>query len=124
MRLQNISKLKDRRKELRKNQTDSEQLLWSRLRNKQINELKFFRQFSIGFYILDFYCPTIRIAIELDGSQHMENKQKEYDDERTKFLEANRIRVLRFWSNDVIRNLQGVMERVLEEVERMQAEGL
>ncbi|MBP9864251.1 endonuclease domain-containing protein [Patescibacteria group bacterium] len=124
MRLQNISKLKDRRKELRKNQTDSEQLLWSRLRNKQINELKFFRQFSIGFYILDFYCPTIRLAIELDGSQHMENKQKEYDDERTKFLEANRIRVLRFWSNDVIRNLQGVMERVLEEVERMQAEGL
>ena len=123
MRLQNISKLKDRRKELRKNQTDSEQLLWSRLRNKQINELKFFRQFSIGFYILDFYCPTIRLAIELDGSQHMENKQKEYDDERTKFLEANRIRVLRFWSNDVIRNLQGVMERVLEEVERMQAEG-
>ena len=108
----NKPSFKDRRRELRKNSTDSEQLLWSRLRAKQISDFKFFRQYSVGSYILDFYCPEKKLAIEIDGSQHLEPGRRAYDEERTNFLEEHDIKVIRFWSNDVIRNLNGVMEAI------------
>ena len=61
---------KTRRRSLRKSSTDAERKLWSKLRNKQLAGLKFFRQYSVGPYILDFYCPTLRLDIEADGGQH------------------------------------------------------
>ncbi len=105
--------LKQRRRELRHNQTEAEKILWKRLRNKQCFGLKFFRQYSVGNYILDFYCPRKHLSIELDGSHHL--NQKEYDDERTAFLNTQNIRVLRFWNRAVFENMAGV----LEEIERV-----
>jgi very-short-patch-repair endonuclease len=110
--LYNHAEYKDRRRDLRKSQTDCEQILWSKLRNKQCNGHKFYRQYSIGPYILDFYCPKIKLSIELDGSQHAENK--EYDQIRTTYLENYSIRELRFWNNEVLENLEGVYEKILK----------
>ena len=98
--IRNRASLKNRRKELRKNQTEYEKIFWQKLRNRQLNNLKFFRQYSFGAYILDFYCPEIRLAIELDGGQHLNEENQVYDKERTLYLEANRVRVLRFWNHE------------------------
>ena len=112
--LYNKGNLKNRRKALRKNQTDCERIIWNVIRNKQCNGLKFFRQFSVGPYILDFYCPEKRLAIEIDGGQHAD-QQKEYDQERTAYLAGHYIRELRFWNNEVVENLDGVYDKILEE---------
>lgn len=108
----NNSDLKDRRRELRKNQTDVERKLWAKLRNRSFHGLKFFRQYSVGYYILDFYCPTLKLAIELDGGQHGEEENRTYDNLRTNFLNTEGIKVLRFWNNDVMNNIEGVLEEV------------
>ncbi len=103
------------RRKLRKDLTDAESLLWMKLRRKQLNGLRFLRQYSVGRYILDFYCPEIRLAIELDGGQHAETDAVEHDQIRTDYLAACDIRVIRFWNSDVFENLEGVMERIGEE---------
>lgn len=105
--------LKDRRIELRKNQTPQEVLLWARLRGNQLG-LKFKRQHSIGPYILDFYCPDRKLAIELDGFQHLENK--EYDEERNRYLLCLEIKTIRFWNNEVNVNMEGVLQKVISEL--------
>lgn len=110
-------------KNLRQEMTDAEKLLWSRIRSKQLldkqNErLKFRRQVPIGHYIVDFYCHAHKLVIELDGSQHIENK--EYDDIRTEFLSQQGIQVIRFWNNDVITNLEGVLSVILENINQDQ----
>lgn len=76
---------------MRENFTDAERLIWKYIRNKQLG-LKFFRQYSIGQYILDFYCPEMRIAIEIDGGQHAE-ETKNRDQKRTDFLNKQDIKV-------------------------------
>ena len=78
----------------------------------QILNLRFLRQYSVGNYILDFYCPAIRLAIELDGGQHADNK--EADKSRTSFLNLQDITVLRFWNNDVFKNTDGVLQMIFE----------
>ena len=95
-------------KQLRKNSTKAEALLWSRLRAKQILGIKFRRQQPIQDYIVDFVSFEKRIVIELDGGQHKMNKEK--DNERDRFLAENGFIVLRFWNNDVFENLEGVLE--------------
>ncbi len=97
-------------RELRKNQTDAEQLLWGLLRNHRFANKKFRRQHPIARYILDFYCHELKLAIELDGGQHNENSARKYDEERTRFLNEQGIRVLRFWNNEVLRETQAVLE--------------
>ena len=77
---------------------------------------KFRRQHPIGNYIVDFYCPEARLAVELDGGGHKLKKQKEYDDKRGKKLSKNGIRVLRFWDNEVWDNLEGVLEVIYREL--------
>ncbi len=104
--------MKERRRELRHRQTDSERVLWNVLRGKHFHGLKFFRQYSVGPYILDFYCPAEKLAIELDGNQHLESDAIIYDAERTAFLKSEHVRVIRYWSNDVIRNIEGVAEDI------------
>ncbi len=106
--------LKKRRKDLRKNQTDCERILWNILRYKQCNGYRFLRQYSVGSYIIDFYCPKLRLAIELDGGQHAEEIQKTYDQERTAFLLGNDIKELRFWNSEILENLEGVYDKILE----------
>ncbi|KKU73646.1 MAG: hypothetical protein UX98_C0005G0022 [Parcubacteria group bacterium GW2011_GWA2_47_26] len=100
--------LKDKRRVLRRNQTDAERRLWGQLRNKKLEGLKFFRQYSVGPYILDFYCPAQKLAIEIDGGQHAEAVQQQSDEHRSKYLAMQEIRVLRFWNNEVLQNLEGV----------------
>ncbi len=104
--------LKDRRKDLRIRSTDVERLLWQKLRGRQVCDLKFFRQFSIGPYILDFYCPKAKLAIELDGNQHATEEGIAYDQERAIFLESKDIKVIRFWNNEVLTNIEGVAAKI------------
>ncbi|MEK7669336.1 MAG: endonuclease domain-containing protein [Patescibacteria group bacterium] len=112
----NNQSLKNRRGELRANQTDAEKKLWEYLRGRRLQGLKFHRQFSIGAYILDFYCPKFRFGIELDGSQHKENEIVLYDKDRERILKASNIKVVRFWNNDVENNIDRVLEKILKEI--------
>ena len=115
--LYNSSQTKYHRRDLRKNQTEAEKRVWHFLRNKQFEGLKFFRQYGVGSYILDFYCPSLKLAIELDGGQHAESTNLVYDEKRSQFLHERRIKVLRFWNNEVIENIEGVMEKIRMEIQ-------
>lgn len=105
---------KIRRRELRKNQTEAEKLLWEKIRNRQINNLKFHRQYSIGPYILDFFCPQIRLAIELDGNQHKD--AREYDKEREMFLNDKNIVTIRFWNDELINDMENVLKIIQNKI--------
>ena len=95
---------------LRRSQTDVEQLLWQRLRNRQIFNFKFRRQYPIDPYVVDFCCLDLKLIIELDGSQHFE--QASYDENRSLYLAQRGFKVIRFWNNEVIENCEGVLERI------------
>src|SRR3989344_7360502 len=108
--------LKDRRRELRQDNTKSEDLLWQKIRNRKLSGLKFRRQYSTGSYILDFFCPEIRLAIELDGEQHKD--AVEYDKERELFLKDKDIHTIRFWNNEVVEDIARVL-KIVEESGRL-----
>lgn len=108
--LYNNQSFKSRRKELRKNQTEAEKLLWSRIKNKQLDAYKFFRQYSVGPYILDFYCPFLRLNVEIDGGYH--KKEKDYDKERENFLKGNFIETIRFKNEEVMNSLESVLNMI------------
>ena len=112
--LLNNPALKNKRRELRKNQTDAEKAFWSHVRNRQFHGMRFLRQYSVGPYILDFFCPEIKTAIELDGGQHNEPGGKAYDAVRSEYLKAQGINVLRFWDHEVLLDMQGVLAKVEE----------
>ncbi len=99
---------------LRQEKTRTEKILWKELRNKKL-ETKFRRQHPIDKFILDFYAPEIKLAIELDGSTHKENK--EYDKTRTEYLEFKNIKVLRFWNSEIETNLEKVLKIIREKIE-------
>jgi len=104
-------------RKLRKDQPDAERKLWSVVRNRQLNGIKFRRQFSIDKYILDFYAPEHKIAIEADGSQHYTDKGVIKDTERTEALEVQGIRMLRFSDRDILMNIEGVCAIILRTAE-------
>ena len=108
----NNKKSKKLRNKLRNGQTDAEILLWSRIRNRQINGYRFVRQYSVGKYIIDFYCQKKRLGIELDGGQHNDKEKRIYDEKRTKYLEELDIKILRFWNNEVMKNTNSVLEKI------------
>ena len=108
----------DKSRELRKNQTDAEKKLWSLLRNRQLGGTKFRRQFSIGKYILDFYCAEYKIGIEADGGQHFDEKGKSRDDRRTGELSKKQIQIIRFSNIDILTNIEGVCEVILQAIEK------
>ena len=99
-----------RARRLRRDQTDAERKLWFALRNRQLDGFKFSRQMPIGSYIADFVCRREKLIIELDGGQHA--AQVARDARRTAFLEARGFNVLRFWNNDVLMNMEGVLEMI------------
>jgi len=107
---------KPTRRRLRKDATDAERKLWAILRNRQIDGLKFFRQYSVGSYVLDFYCPEKRLALEIDGGQHGDVDSQQHDAQRDSYLKELGIRVVRFWNNDVLRNAEGVAQKIREEI--------
>src|ERR1700752_1516642 len=98
----------------RRNQTDAERVLWFRLRDRRLNGLKFKRQVPIDKYIVDFCCAEARLIVELDGGQHATPDEIN----RTGILEAMGYLVLRFWNNDVLQNMEGVLEEILNTVGR------
>ena len=102
---------KELRRTLRNGATPQEIILWARLRKSQVGA-KFRRQESIGHYVVDFYCPNKKLIIEIDGSQHKDEKQKIYDRERTVYLRRLGFKVLRFWNNDINNNISGVMLKI------------
>ena len=109
--------LKTRIRELRKNATDPEKLMWSLLRNRGVHDAKFRRQHPVASYILDFYCHEAKLAIELDGSQHLEENKANYDEERTKLLEEQGIKVIRFWNSNVTNKTEEVLNMIWDELE-------
>lgn len=98
---------------LRKESTPAERKLWSRIRNDQLG-VTFRRQHAVGNYVPDFCSPKAKLIIELDGSQHLE--QEEYDEERTKYLELLGYKVIRFWNNDVMNNIDSVILAIVHAV--------
>jgi len=107
--------LKDRRKELRNNATEAEKILWENLKHNKLDGLKFTRQYSAGPYILDFYCPKLRLGIELDGGYHKEREAMLYDTDRTDFLKGANIKLIRFWNDEIINNIKMVLGRIYNE---------
>jgi very-short-patch-repair endonuclease len=97
-------------KRLRREMTDAERLLWSKLRRKQMNGWHFRSQAPVPPYIADFACLELGLIVEVDGGQH--NIDQERDERRTAWLKSKGYRVLRFWNNEVLQNLEGVLETI------------
>jgi very-short-patch-repair endonuclease len=108
--------LKQRRRELRRSQTDAERVFWQHVRGKRFLNIKFFRQYSMGSYVLDFYCPKLKLAIELDGGQHADDEVRIYDESRSAFLRTQGIEVVRFWNHDVLKNTDVVLQSLAEKI--------
>jgi very-short-patch-repair endonuclease len=88
--------------------------LWAKLRD--LDNLKFRRQQPIGDYIVDFVCFKAKLIVEVDGSQHDEPEARRQDGQRTKWLESQGFQILRFWNNDVLTNVEGVINKIIEQV--------
>lgn len=110
--INNKPELKPFRKELRNHSTSAEAVLWTYLKNKQLGGRKFRRQFSVGSFILDFYCPKEKLCVELDGAHHFTEEGLKNDNERTDFLNAQGIRVIRFENFEVFNSLEQVLETI------------
>lgn len=104
-----------RARRLRHEATPYERLLWSKLKNGQMEGLRFRRQHPVGPYILDFYCPELKLCVELDGHSHGLDGAEARDARRTDYLEARGITVVRFWNDDVKSDLLSVVDSVLRE---------
>ncbi len=109
--------LKQPSRELRKNMTDAELLLWSRLRKKQVKGVQFYRQKPLGNYIVDFYCPAANLIVEVDGGQHYTDEGKTKDRERDNYLASLDLKVLRFSNSDVLKEIDAVLQMILGNVE-------
>ena len=110
--------LKTPARDLRGNMTDAEQLLWSRLRRKQLHGVQFYRQKPLGPYIVDFFAPNAGLVVEVDGSQHMESQHFERDRVRDQCLAEEGLLVLRFNNREVLLEIDAVLEWIAEEILR------
>lgn len=108
-----MAPLTDRARKLRRDQTGAEERLRNELRGRRLLGAKFVRQYPIDSFIADFACRPARLAIELDGGQHSENER---DANRTHVIEAHGYRVIRFWNNEVMENLDGVLQTIEREL--------
>ncbi len=98
---------------LRKVETDVEKILWEELRGNKLG-VKFRRQHPLDEFVLDFYCPKYKLAIELDGTQHLTKDGKDYDKMRTKYLESKDIKVVRFLNSEIKNNKKEVIKKILK----------
>jgi very-short-patch-repair endonuclease len=116
-----FSRTKDmtaRARSLRANMTGAETRLWRALRRDQLNGVSFRKQHPIGPYTVDFYCSRLRLAVEVDGGQHAELR-KEADERRTQWLAEKGVTVVRYWNNDVLSNLEGVLSDLPAHIGRL-----
>jgi very-short-patch-repair endonuclease len=93
---------------------EPERRIWNQLRARQVNGHKFRRQYSIGKYIIDFYCPEAKLALEIDGDSHFNEEQRLRDITRQQYIESKGIHFLRFTNTDILENLDGVLVRIAE----------
>jgi very-short-patch-repair endonuclease len=112
-----------RARELRREATEVETRLWSKLRGGRLDGLSFRRQHPAGAYVLDFYCSQLRLSIELDGSQHGEAQHQVHDERRSAWLRSRGVTELRFWNNDVTQNLPGVLDAIQSAANELRACG-
>ena len=108
---------KSKRRFLRNNMTRAEEILWARLKSRQVLGYKFRRQYSVGAFVLDFYSPQLKLAIEVDGESHNSEAAREYDAERAKYLGRFDIRVIRFSNDDVYAFPDAVLERITRTIQ-------
>lgn len=113
--MKNLS-IKKNARNLRKNLTDAEQKLWQRLRKRQVFDYKFRRQAPLGHYIVDFVCHEAKLVVEIDGSQH--KLEAQYDAKRSAWLKSEGFDVLRFWNNEVLCNIDGVVQKIAMNLEK------
>jgi very-short-patch-repair endonuclease len=106
---------------LRRTATEVEMRMWSKLRGGRLDGLSFRRDVAAGAYVLDFYCPQLRLSIELDGSQHGELEHQARDEKRSAWLRDCGVTELRFWNNDITQNLPGVLEAILSAANELRA---
>ena len=116
----NRKKETKRRKALRRNMPEAEIILWSKLKGKQIYGYKFRRQYSVGSYVVDFYCPKLKLAIEVDGISHLQLGSETRDNERQKYIETYGIQFLRYINTDIYENLEGVIEQIGETIHELE----
>ena len=114
-RLHNLPEVLSRRRDLRHHLTKAEAILWGMLKNSKLEGRKFRRQHSVGVYILDFYCPSERLAIELDGSVHFEELNHMHDVQRDRYLSSKRIKVVRIGNGWVIKEPLFVLDAIKKE---------
>ncbi|MDQ3014935.1 MAG: DUF559 domain-containing protein [bacterium] len=115
MHYHDLGKMKEFRRELRNNPTPQEKLLWKYIRSEYLG-VKFRRQHSIGEFIVDFYCPSQKLIIEIDGATH--KQAQEYDKERTHFLESLGFKIIRFWNSEIDTNLDKVLSKIRTSLSR------
>lgn len=120
MRYFNQTRQTEKRRILRRNQTPCEKLLWMHLRNRRFGRYKFRRQYSIDNYVVDFYCPELKLAIEVDGEIHEIKQQREYDGERQKYLEKFNIIFLRITNEEVSGNIQSVLLKIKDLIRNLE----
>lgn len=117
----NIKKYQNIRKILRKLPIKAERLLWNKLRRKNF-DYRFRRQFGIDKYIVDFYCPKLKLVIELDGATHSTNLEIEKDKFRQSYLESLGLTIKRYNNTDVFKNMDGVMQSIKDEIEKIKSD--
>lgn len=105
-----------RARHLRREAPFPERLVWSRLRGSQIAGVKFRRQHPVGPYFADFACEALKLIVELDGDTHGTPEQQVYDQRRSAFLEAQGWTVIRFWNSEVLKSLEGTLDRIEEAI--------
>jgi len=110
--LNTLSEMKPYRRKLRKHMTPAEVALWMMIKNRQLDGERFLRQFSIGHYIVDFYCHKHKLSVELDGAGHFTEEGKKYDTRRTEFLNSVGVRVIRFENYEVFQFPMQVLDEI------------
>lgn len=110
---------KEKRRKLRQEQTYAEKILWQNLRNRQLLGIKFRRQYSVDQYVIDFYAPELKLAVESDGSIHELADQKEYDKARQEYLESFGITFIRISNKELFGNPNKAFERITEKIKRL-----
>ena len=110
---------KEKRRSLRQNIVKAEKIIWEKIRNRQIEDCKFRRQYSVDKFVIDFYNPILKLAIEIDGESHFYDGAAEYDRERQSYIESLGIKFIRFTNNDVYHNLDGVLESIALKVREL-----
>ena len=110
------AQLKERRRSLRHNMTRAEAILWNHLKQKQICDQRFLRQFSIKFYVVDFFCPKLNLAVEVDGDTHLTEEELQKDKMRQEEIESLGIKFLRFTNGEIYEGLDWVIEQIMNKV--------